>query len=310
VLWFAPPRQLNRSGAYRAQYSWQSNRAGSLIERIDSIEVNMKLQRSPNQAMLDTQEIAGFFLSEAVYPPELELCEHAHARTSFCVALDGGCNETYARKTRRYTRFALEYLPAYKEHSLAIHPTGMRSFSIEFATHWLDSLRQYAPISKDSVHLKGGVLSWLIVRLYREFRHADEVSPLIIEGLALEMLAETSRCQTKAVEPKAPLWLEKAEDMLRAHFAEHLSLSLIARIIGVHPVHLAREFRRHYHSTVGEYLRRLRIEYITSELATSDTSVVEIAAAAGFSDQSHLSRTFKRYMGMTPAKYRATVRGC
>jgi AraC-like DNA-binding protein len=124
--------------------------------------------------------------------------------------------------------------------------------------------------------------------------NADEVSPLIIEGLALEMLAETSRCQTRAVEPKAPLWLEKAEDMLRAHFAEHLSLSFIGRVIGVHPVHLAREFRRHYHSTVGEYLRGLRIEYITNELATSDASVVEIAAAAGFSDQSHLSRTFKR----------------
>lgn len=267
----------------------------------------MKLQPSPNQAMLDKQEIAGFFLSEVIYPPGLKLCEHAHARTIFCVALDGGCNETYAKKTRRYTRFALEYLPAYKEHSLAIHPTGMRSFSIEFASHWLDSLCQYAPISKDSLHLKGGPLSWLLVKLYHEFRHADEVSPLIIESLALEMLAETSRSQTNAMERKGPRWLEQAEEILRAHFSQRLSLSLISGVIGVHPVHLAREFRRHYHSTVGEYLRRLRIEYITRELATSDASLVEIAAAAGFSDQSHLSRTFKRYTGMTPAKYRAVM---
>jgi AraC-like DNA-binding protein len=266
-----------------------------------------KLQPSPNDAMLERHEVAGLFLSEAVYPPELKLCEHAHARTSFCVALDGGCNETYAKETRRYTPFSLEYLPADEEHSLAVHPTGMRSFSIEFASHWLESLRQYAPISKNSVHLKGGALSWLLVRLYHEFRHADEVSPLIIEGLALEMLAETSRSQTKAVERKAPRWLEEAEEMLRAHFAEHLSLSLISGVIGVHPVHLAREFRKHYHSTVGEYLRRLRIEYITRELATSDASLVEIAATAGFSDQSHLSRTFKRHTGMTPARYRATL---
>ncbi len=264
-----------------------------------------RLQPRPNQAILDKHEIAGFFLSEAVYPPELKLCAHAHTRTSFCVALDGGCNETYAKKTRRYTPFTLEYLPAHEEHSLAVHPTGMRSFSIEFATPWLESLRHYAPISENSVHLMGGVLSWLLVRLYDEFRHADEVSPLIIEGLALEMLAETSRSQTRAVERKAPRWLEKAEEMLRAHFAEHLSLSLISGVIGVHPVHLAREFRKHYHSTVGEYLRRLRIEYTIRELATSDASLVELAAAAGFSDQSHLSRTFKRHTGMSPATYRS-----
>jgi AraC family transcriptional regulator len=257
---------------------------------------------------IERHEIASFSLSEAVYSPEFKLCEHTHARASFCVALNGGCTETYATRTRVYTPFTLEYLPAHEEHSLTVHRTGMRSFSIEFASHWLESLRQYAPILENSVHLTGGALNWLLVRLYREFRDADEVSPFAVEGLALELLAETSRQRAKVEERKAPRWLEEAEEMMRAGFTEHLSLSLIAEAVGVHPVHLAREFRKHYHATVGEYLRQFRIEYIAHELATSDMPLIEIAAAAGFSDQSHLSRTFKRLTGMTPAKYRAALR--
>jgi AraC family transcriptional regulator len=257
---------------------------------------------------LNKHEIAGFFLSEAIHASELKLCGHAHTLASFCIALEGGCTETYVKRTRRYQQFTLEYLPAHHEHALAVHNTGMRSFSIEFASHWLESLSAYAPIPKNSVFLHGGTLSWLLVRLYREFRHADEISPLIVEGLALEMLAEVSRYQAQAEERKAPRWLKEAEDLLRTRFAEQLSLSLISDVVRVHPVHLAREFRKYYHVTVGEYLRRLRVEYITHELATSDASLAEIAIAAGFSDQSHFSRTFKRHTGMTPARYRSTAR--
>jgi AraC-like DNA-binding protein len=79
----------------------------------------------------------------------------------------------------------------------------------------------------------------------------------------------------------------------------------VAESIGIHPVHLAREFRKHYHCTVGEYLRRLRIEHASRKLIESDSSLVDISEAAGFADQSHFGRTFKRLMGITPNGYRA-----
>jgi AraC family transcriptional regulator len=52
----------------------------------------------------------------------------------------------------------------------------------------------------------------------------------------------------------------------------------------------------------------LRIEDACRRLATSDAPLVAIALDAGFADQSHFAKTFKRQTGMTPAEYRRSVR--
>jgi AraC family transcriptional regulator len=73
--------------------------------------------------------------------------------------------------------------------------------------------------------------------------------------------------------------------------------------VGTHPVHLARTFRRHYHMTMGDYLRQVRISYAMNALR-GDNLVSDIAAQAGFSDQSHLGRIFKTVTGTTPRQFR------
>lgn len=99
-------------------------------------------------------------------------------------------------------------------------------------------------------------------------------------------------------------WLKEARALLDQYFFDPWSLSSLADAVGVHRAHLAREFHRAYGCSVGEYLRQRRLEYACRELATSGASVNEIAAAAGFSDQSHLTKVFKRFLGVTPLAYR------
>jgi AraC-like DNA-binding protein len=60
---------------------------------------------------------------------------------------------------------------------------------------------------------------------------------------------------------------------------------------------------------VGEYVRRLRLDWATAQLAATDTPLAVLAAEAGFADQSHFTRAFKGYAGLTPGKYRRFVRG-
>jgi AraC family transcriptional regulator len=96
--------------------------------------------------------------------------------------------------------------------------------------------------------------------------------------------------------------------LLRARFSEPLSLATVAHEVGMHPAHLAREFGRWYHCTVGEYLRTLRIEFAQQALAASDAPLGVIALQAGFCHQSHFNRTFIRLIGMTPGAYRALTR--
>jgi AraC family transcriptional regulator len=262
---------------------------------------------APIEPIMNRCEMAGFFLNEAVFPPDFKVSKHAHSRAGFCVVIAGGCTETYARKTRLYEPPTLEYLAAHEEHSLRVHRRGMRSFSVEFTSDWLKNLPESAPILNASVHFNGGTLSTNLLRLYKEFKQPDELSPLVVEGLALEILGESSRLLNRE-DRNLPRWLQHTEELARARFAEPLGLSFVANIVGAHPVRLAREFNRRYGMTLGEYLRRLRVQYVTLELAKSDIPLAEIASAAGFSDQSHMCRIFKRHTGLSPGKYRAASR--
>ena len=79
-------------------------------------------------------------------------------------------------------------------------------------------------------------------------------------------------------------------------------------MVGVHPVHLARAFRQTYDTTFAGYIRELRVEYARNELATSAMPLSVIAAAAGFCDQSHFCRSFRRATGLSPAEYRLMCR--
>jgi AraC family transcriptional regulator len=121
-----------------------------------------------------------------------------------------------------------------------------------------------------------------------------------------EALVEAVRAQTRR-ENASPPWLRRAEEFLRDNFSQQFSCEDVANAAGVHPAHLARVFRRNHDCTIGEYVRRLRLDFAAQALS-QDSSLAEVASAAGFSDQSHLSRIFRNHFGLTPSQYRKILR--
>ena len=268
--------------------------------------MNLTIRQSPfGGRVIKTREVSGLRLVDGVYSAKTKVPGHSHEQAVFCIALNGACNEVYASKIREYEAFTVEFLPSNQCHSLAFPGGETRAFSIDIAPHWLELAHEYSLRLENSVHCQGGPLGAMFMKLYSEFLQMDSASPLAIEGLTLEMLAEASRRQVKAADRTPPRWLAQALELLHAQFSEHLTIAQVATSVGVHPVHLAREFRKFYRCTIGEYIRQLRIEHACRALYASDAPLAAIAAAAGFSDQSHFSRTFKRLIGVTPAEYRA-----
>lgn len=162
----------------------------------------------------------------------------------------------------------------------------------------------HSPIGENPNYFTGGRLAQLATKIYQEFCHSDDVSPMIIEGLTLEILGEATRSAKRIRQNSFPRWLIQAREFLNERFRDNLSLAALAAEVGVHETHLAREFRRFYDCTVGEYVRRLRIDYACRRLSDSNLSLTEIALAAGFFDQSHFARNFKSQTGITPHEYR------
>jgi AraC family transcriptional regulator len=253
-------------------------------------------------------EVDGFRLSEWRYAPEAQVPWHAHETTFLNVMLEGSCTETDGRGTWTLCPFTLTFYPAGERHADTFRDTGGRIFDLEIEDRWVKRAGECVQVLDGLVQFTGGLPVWLAYRLYDEFRRGEEASPLALEGLALEVLAEVSRTPNWRSERTPPRWLEQVRGLLHARFAENLTIQEIAVAVGVHPVHLARIFRAHHRCTIGDYVRQLRVEYARREIFRSDRPLTQIALDAGFSDQSHLTRTFKRLTGMTPAQFRAATR--
>jgi AraC family transcriptional regulator len=252
------------------------------------------------------REVAGFHLTETAHPPGFKLPAHAHENASFYLVLRGGFTETYGGDAYECKPSSFVFTPAGQIHSNYFHGAGGSCFLVELPPHFLKSVCARAGGLDRSTHLDGGPPAWLAARAYDEAQHLDDLSPLVFEGLALEILAALSRLQAKP-ERRHPRWLEQAKELLHARFSEQLTIGEISKTVGVHPVYLAAVFRRSYRCSIGDYIRRLRVQFACQMIATSDVPLVKVALAAGFCDQSHFSKVFKSLVGLTPTQYRKSV---
>lgn len=256
---------------------------------------------------IKSRTIGPFVLTERIYEPEFATPIHIHTRPLFCIVLDGSYREVHGGKTRDCSAGTMLFHAAQEEHLERFGPSGGRSLIIEMDPAWLcevagtscDTIRQTAAVD-------AGVLRIAGTKLYREFLDGDEASSLIIEGLLLEMTGEFMRVSTIAT-MREPYWLPKARALIRASFRGNVTLASIGSAVGVHPVHLAQTFRKFSSCTVGDYVRQLRVEFACDQLCRNDASLADIAGIAGFADQSHFTRTFKRMTGVSPSQYRAAM---
>jgi AraC family transcriptional regulator len=271
-----------------------------LFERSPATNVRMCADTSGD--IVERRELLNVNLRETVYRPGLRLSPHMHANSYLSFIIEGHYTETYQGNSATCGAGSVRFLPAFEVHSNA-YEGGARCLLVELQPDSLDRLRDHTHILEHPGEVGSPRAALLARRLYSEFRQRDAAASIAIEGLVLEILAESAR-STGAAGRHIPKWLMRARDMIQAQFLNVPSLTEIARAAGVHPVHLSREFRRYFDCTVGDYMRKLRVEHASHLLANTDTPLAEIAAACGFADQSHFSSTFKRAVGQTPSRYR------
>lgn len=256
-------------------------------------------------AVRNSRKVNGLFLAETEYASEIFIEPHPHAEPLCSLVLEGALTERWGRSEVECDAGTLTYLPSGEPHDQEYHVDGSRCFLVHFGDQWIRRMRELGvDPSSDPVPLKGAKANWLADQLYREFRSPDAAASLAIEGFALAMLGELARARTHRERSSRPRWLAKAVDILHDRMDGRVNMADIAAEVDVHPTHLSRTFRKRYGCTMGEYLRRLRIEAARAELVASDKSIAAIAIGAGFSDQAHFTRAFKRATGETPGAWR------
>jgi AraC family transcriptional regulator len=255
------------------------------------------------------RDIAGFSLTEALYAEGVLLPRHCHANSYLTLVLSGAYTEKYAHQEFQWGEGALHFLPAGQRHENQFE-TAVRLLRVRIEHDAVRRLgEEHARCLSEPREITGPLSSWLANRMIREFMAQDDISPLAMEGVLLEMLAESARASDETHGSSAPQWLRRVRESLEDSYLQAPGLTALAAIAGVHPVHLSREFHKHYRMTIGEYIRKRRIERASELLSNSDLSMTQIASTCGFSDQSHFCALFKKHSGMTPAKYRDLAGG-
>jgi len=128
--------------------------------------------------------------------------------------------------------------------------------------------------------------------------------PLAFDSALLELVQGLSRHAHRApvrAEGAAPRFAPVIEHM-RAHLDESLDTARLAAVAGLSPFHFLRSFKAQHHATPQQALMALRLNEAKRQLAAGHAPA-QVAAAVGLTDQAHLTRSFARRYGLTPARY-------
>jgi AraC family transcriptional regulator len=253
-------------------------------------------------------EAGGFTVTEGIHLDGAELPWHHHETPTICFVLQGAFTEAWHGGSIRCTSSTLKVTPAGERHCDHFSYGNVRGLLIEADDTLVAAIRPYSGVLDERVSFQDGPVPGIGWRVYEEMLRMDAAAPLAMEGLLLELVASASRLRDQGGRLGRPRWLEEARERIHADLAARPSLTGLAESVGVHPVTLARAFRRAFGCTVGEYVRALRIERATRQLADTDLSLAEIALTAGFSDQSHFSNLFREHTGVSPFRFRRAVR--
>ena len=247
-----------------------------------------------------------FLITHAWFPPGLTIPPHEHERAVVAVTLEGGWSSEMVRHPCECTPATLLVEPAGERHSNHFGSHGGRVVILQpdFASRQdLEPAR--GALRRPTAFGSGRALD-IGSRVRAEIAAPDSITMLALEALCVELLVTAARDVLRE-RGAPPPWLKRVIDYIHVHAREPLTLAGLTAIAGVHVAHLTREFRRHCRTSIAAYIRSLRLAWAAEQLANRRRSIADIAAAAGFSDQSHFTRAFHAHTGRTPRRYRESL---
>ncbi len=128
----------------------------------------------------------------------------------------------------------------------------------------------------------------------------------VVEDCLYVLLGRFASRSVEIVTPE-PARLLRIRDRLNEEPGLAPSVRKLASEEGIHPVSLGRAFRRTFGCSITRYRQRARAFTVARELAADGEPLVGIAVDSGFSDQSHMSRVFRRELGVPPGAFRKSL---
>lgn len=272
------------------------------------------LELSPGDVSALSDDGAGFAIADVREPPLARIPVHRHVRASILVVTHGALTFEEAEGTVLLGPASIAVRPAGARHAHEAGPEGARYVLAEYGDAMLPLLGRAGDALTTPRTFKGRSSVELAWRVGAELRASDPFTALALRFFAVGIAVGCARYAWHRAQGRTGVaqhettHVTTARRILDQRLAEPPALAALAREVGCTPAHLARAFRTAVGCTVGEYVRRRRIDRARRLLVRSAMSVGAIAADLGFHDASHFARHFRRATSVSPAQFRAAHR--
>ncbi len=254
------------------------------------------------------QEIVSrdYDVSDQRYIPGLTLKFGAETDAYFCF-VSGAISDLNPAKRFAYRGANLLFFPPHQPRSAGFDESS-QCLVVRVGPAMLSRVRIELQ-DRSPLKIEGWEALWLIRKLQGEFLKNADSGSLIVEAIILQLLVIAARCSREEHAGNTRAWLSNVRNVIERQYLNEFRLSELASLAGVHRVHLVREFRKHYGATIGQYIRKLRIDHACQLLGQTNLPLSEISSTCRFADQSHFTKQFRKLSGLTPGAYRNLVKG-
>ncbi|MFC5407096.1 response regulator [Cohnella soli] len=204
----------------------------------------------------------------------------------------------------------------------------MRQHNEEEVTSNLDAIRQYVEtsgLSSDSIHMiLAGLVSLCLTYIHEIGKKPEEVLPEDFSpfreimkhssldsafGWIRELYMTVLRQSRSAIRTKSGKTLEQAVAYINEHYADSaLKVDDIAKRLFIQSRYLLKLFNQAYGKSVSDFILDTRMQKAKELLVSGrNLRLTDIAEMVGYGDAGHFSKTFKKYTGISPSEYEATL---
>lgn len=225
---------------------------------------------------------------------------HFHQNPHFSFILEGGNIERRKTSSAESLPGQVCFYHAGEPHQNVNVLYPSKNFNVEIDTNFLSRY----DLDKSMIDSAAAFpnIKFMMLRIYKEAVHHTEMSELAVHSLILGIFSKKEP-DAKRTSP-LPHWADKVIQILRDRWDENLTLRELSKASDVHPTTISKHFPRYFSCTLGEYVRRIRIEKSLAIIKQSNDSLTDIAHRCGFADQSHFTRVFKDLTGFKPNSFR------
>ncbi|MBV9962138.1 MAG: helix-turn-helix transcriptional regulator [Parafilimonas sp.] len=232
---------------------------------------------------------------------------HYHQHAHFAFTTKGNLTETHKKQKLQLQAGCLLYNHSQEPHCNGNYSSVVSALHIDIDANWFKKYDINSLAIEGVSQIQNPVIKNIFCNILKEVKLFDINSPVVIESLVMQALHEMTKSNAQRSSAK-PAWVFKLKDLLYDQYSEKFTLKQIAEQLNLHPVHLCQQFPFYFGCSLGDYIRKIKIEKsVTIIFKKNYSSLTQVAYECGFADQSHFIKIFKKNIGITPFAFQKLI---